>query len=271
MKIIHRKLWLLLFIFILHIGCKSEKVDNKEGVTIDYLNQISMESININAKDSVDYPWNDIKIIKKYFFDFLAENKEGHDFSINHEWSLEFVFISIKGKSIIIPYTISQTGKSLRFTKVYTKEYSSIDLITEQEGGFYFEIELCYAFFEAKKIKVMTPTSKKGEHFFGKKIHDVLLEKVDNPSDEVIKIKEKILNDRNEICRKIKVVQEDLMVIFSNLSDEALYIPMFDKFQKVEIKESGNLLDTMKIDKTIWSDYIRLYGEVENLIFNKKK
>ena len=247
---------LILCLTILTIfSCQNE--NSTKTLQISHENNLSKKLIEVSVKDSLKLSMGSIS--KSYGIEMNGSTVEDKNISVNKNWKLDFTFINLNDKSFFVPHSVFPIGKIDHPLKMEIKEDYSIDLIRQTDKKFYFEIEICYAFIPAKKEKNTYPegiTLTEGNNLFARDIFEGLSK---DDGNERLKIKQRMQKTENDLCRKIKVQQEGTMVVFSDVDVQNMDELRSSLISKLSIIESGNLLDTLKIEKSIWSDYRRQY------------
>jgi len=244
-------------ILVAIFSCKSEKENITDGIQFLHKNNLSKKSIQYEAKDTSQIIGTTVS--KSYDFELEGKTEDNQDVKINSNWILDFIFIDLKGKSYFVPHSIFPEGEINHPLNLEVKEDFSIDLINPKDENFHFEIELCYSINRLKnnkkyESKGITLTEKKSS--YSRNIFYALSKKGNYGHSN---LKQRLIKDDRDICRKIKVLQKKTEVIFSEISTQNILKMSLSNFHNLQIIESGNLLDTFKIDKSIWSNYRRLY------------
>jgi hypothetical protein len=244
-------------ILVAIFSCKSEKENITDGIQFLHKNDLSKKSIQYNAKDTSQIIGTSIS--KSYEFELEGKTEDNQELKINNNWILDFAFIDLRGKSYFVPHSIFPEGEINHHKNIEVIEDYSIDIFNPKDGNFHFEIEFCYSINQIKNNK---KTQSKGITLTEKKFSyskDIFyaLSKKDNYG--FLNLKPSLNKNEKDICRKIKVLQEETTVIFSEISTQNIDDMSTSNFHNLQIIESGNLLDTLKIDKSIWSNYRRLY------------
>ena len=245
-------------ILVTIFSCKGEKEKITDGIQFLHKNDLSKKSIQYKAKDTSQIIGTTIS--KSYDFELEGKTEDNQELKINNNWILDFTFIDFKGKSYFVPHSIFPEGEINHPLNLEVNEDFSIDLINPKDENFHFEIELCYSITQLKnknnkyESKGITLTEKKSS--YSRDIFYALSKKGNYGHSN---LKQRLNKDDKDICRKIKILQKKTEVIFSEVSTQNIVEMSSSNFYNLQIIESGNLLDTFKIDKSIWSNYRRLY------------
>lgn len=255
---------LLLFfsiIFSVVIGCNNNNSPSSD-MKFNYSNQLSKGLIIINETDKLDVFLDEFN--KEYLFDLKGFTKNGDEINIEKNWTLYFTIINIDDKGLFVPNGITPNGTTYNTLGIKIMEDYSTNLILEIDSNFHFEIEICSWFVDKRTVVNKKGITQSNESsFHADKIFDIL-EKADFKKIKKnikIPIRKRTSKNKNEICRKIKVKQKDTSVLFTEIETKNMNKSLLKIYDKISITENGNLLDTLQIDKSIWTNYKRTYRE----------
>ena len=255
MKITNSK-FLIINILVLTISaCANQENNSNSSTTIIYDNQLTHKSIVFTEVDTIGVIMPNIS--KNYLFKLEGLTTDNQEVKIDDKWILYFAIIDLKGKGYFIPDRIFPSIKQEFPKNLLIEQDFSISLTKIDNEDFYFEIELCYRI-EKSKIKHQSSrgiTIQKDKLIYSEYIYKALL----NPEVKDVEIKKRKQISKDDICRKIKIKQKGYDIFFSEIKSQNLGPNFSPIFQSQKILESGNLLDTMKIEEFIWTDYSRLY------------
>jgi hypothetical protein len=217
------------------------------------------------TQSKIDYKFDstEYRVYRHYDLNFNAWTRFGSSVNINNNWKLRFEFVDVNGKAVLTLDKISTFGTYE--TEMFPYRFISDFGITTNhypDGNYDYVIKLCYVCLEEEEIKKAIDDYLIDElgdtmGFVGKTISSEaqksFLEYEKMNTSKIINtiIKSRIFDKKNledEWCKYINVVAHGNMFTFSESPRNSLP-KQFDVFKNIEIKESGNYLDTLIFDQ----------------------
>ena len=183
---------------------------------------------------------------------------------------MEFVFVEVNGKAALVPHLIAAGLGNSEYRKFSFPFIPNFDVTTYfyPDGTFDYGLTLYYVCDENAKFQKMrkgiTAVNNNSTFLTNKELQELFIDCTQKISDTIVinkirKRKFSNINSENEWCKYLKVASIDTIFVVSELSNSELLPKTLESFKTIKIKEGGNYLDTLILNRNDMMVFCRDY------------